>query len=416
MIIYSATGLGGCNQVERETPGDDGSLRHSRRAVAADFPDSGGVPPRTRRLILAGKQGPEIAGLLHRLLRLSVHALPQAQVHGEVAFTMSGMQKPGGSWQLRSSGVSPRYGAITALGLLRLPEHDQRDILAGDTGRDLIGRLTKRLDEESNRGDVALLCWAAAEAEHSELPHALQRLADVDRSDGPVDTVAAAWVVAALVAARRHADVEEHLAAARDRLLAARNVVYPHVIGGTGPWYRSHVGSFADQVYPIQSLARLHSSADDPAALATADAVAAAICRAQGDSGQWWWHYDARNGEVVEGYPVYSVHQHAMAPMALLDLADAGGQNCLDAICRGLLWLARPTETSEDLVLDEPPVIWRKVARGDRRKVVRGLRAASTRLRPGMCLPPLDRVFRPGWVDHECRPYELGWLLLAWLT
>jgi hypothetical protein len=308
------------------------------------------MTPRAPRLILVGERDPDSAALLHRLLRLSVHTLPQAQVDGEFAFTMSGTQRPDGGWQLRPLGISLRYGAITALGLLRLPEQDQRDILAGEIGRDLVGRLAKRLDEESSLGDVALLCWAAAEAEHSELPHALQRLADVDRRDGPVDVVAAAWVVAALVAARRHADVEPHLAAARDRLLAARSAVYPHVIGGTRSWYRSHVGSFADQVYPVQALARLHSSADDPRALAAADAVAAAICRAQGEAGQWWWHYDARTGEVVEGYPVYSVHQHAMAPMALLDLADAGGQDYLDAICRGLRWLAKPAETSEDLV------------------------------------------------------------------
>jgi hypothetical protein len=28
----------------------------------------------------------------------------------------------------------------------------------------------------------------------------------------------------------------------------------------------------------------------------------------------------------------------------------------------------------------------------------------------------LDRLYRPGTVDHECRPYELGWLLLTWLS
>jgi hypothetical protein len=368
------------------------------------------------RLGLVAERDPQSAALVRRLLRLSVHALTEAQADGEFAFTMSGTRRPDGGWQLRPSGTSPRYAAIAALGLLRLPEQGQREALAGQTGRDLLGRLAKRLDEETSRGDVALLCWAAAEAEHSELPHALQRLAELDRQDGPVGVVAAAWIVTALVAARRHADVEQHLAAARDRLLTARDAVYPHVIGGTRSWYRSHVGSFADQVYPVQALARLHGSADDPAAAAAADAVAAAICRAQGREGQWWWHYDSRTSGVVEGYPVYSVHQHAMAPMALLDFADAGGQRYLEPICRGLRWLARPSETSEDLILDEPGVTWRKVARGDHRKMVRGLRAASTRIRPGMRLPWLDRVFPPGAVDHECRPYELGWLLLAWLS
>jgi hypothetical protein len=73
-------------------------------------------------------------------------------------------------------------------------------------------------------------------------------------------------------------------------------------------------------------------------------------------------------------------------------------------------------ETGADLVLDEPPITWRKVARGDKRKLVRGLRAASTRVRPGLRVPMLDRLYRPGTVDHECRPYELGWLLLTWLS
>src|SRR3984885_7997295 len=368
------------------------------------------------RLSLLAEQDPESAALVRRLLRLSARALPQAQADGELASTLAGTRRPDGGWQLRPEGASPRYGAITALGLLRLPEPAQREVLADEVGLDLVGRLAKRLDEETSRGDVALLCWAAAEAGHGDLPHALQRLADVDRRDGPVDVIAAAWVVTALVAARRHADVEQHLAAARDRLLAARDVLYPHVIGGTGALFPSHGGGFADQVYPLQALARLHGSADDPVALAAAEAVAAGICLAQGEAGQWWWHYDSRTGGVVEGYPVYSVHQHAMAPMALLDRPDAGGPSCLEAICRGLRWLARPTETSEDLVLDEPPITWRKVARSDQRKMVRGLRAASTRLRPGMRLPLLDRVFRPGTVDHECRPYELGWLLLAWLS
>ena len=69
-----------------------------------------------------------------------------------------------------------------------------------------------------------------------------------------------------------------------------------------------------------------------------------------------------------------------------------------------------------DLVLDEPPITWRKVARADHRKVVRGLRAASTRIVPGARVAALDRVYPPGEVDYECRPYELGWLLYTWLS
>jgi hypothetical protein len=352
---------------------------------------------------------------VERLLRASLRVLPQARVAGEFAFTLAGARGQDGTWQLRPSGTSPRYGATAALGLMRLPREDQRAVLGGADGHGFVGRLARRLDRMTSLSDAALLCWAAAEAGHGALPHALHRLAELDQPGGTVDVIAAAWVVTALAAARPLADVEQHLAAARDRLLAARAGVYPHVATGATSWYRSHVGSFADQVYPVQALARLHGSADDPEALAAAESVAAAICRAQGKAGQWWWHYDSRTGAVVRAYPACSAHQYAMAPMALLDLADAGGQPYLEAICRGLRWLAKPPETNESLVLDEPPVVWRKVARGGRRKPEGGLGLASARLRPRMRLPLLDRLLRPATVDHECRPYELGWLLMAWL-
>jgi hypothetical protein len=369
------------------------------------------------RLQRAAAEDPKSAALIERLLGLAVASLPQAYLDGEFVFRLDGTRAPDGSWKLAPSGTSPRYAAIAALGLLRLGEQAQRAVLAGDTCHDLIGALARKTDQMTSLGDVALLCWAAAQAGHGDLPRALLRLSQLEQSETSGYVVDAAWVVSALVAARQLADVEEQLSRARNRLLAARGeVLYPHRSGPGGPWYRTHVGSFADQVYPLQALARLHGSADDPRALEVAGDIAAAICAAQGDGGQWWWHYDSRTGRVVEGYPVYSVHQHAMGPMALLDLADAGGQSHLGAICRGARWLAGPPEGTESLIVDQPPITWRKVARDDRRKAVRGLRAASTRIRPQWRLGALDRVFPPGVVDHECRPYELGWLLMTWLS
>jgi hypothetical protein len=373
------------------------------------------------RLGLLADGAPGDAALLDRLLRIAQLRLAEQHDNGEFVFTVTGEARPGGGWRLRPAGTSLRYGAITALGLLRLPEPDQRTVLAGMTAEDLVGQLTKQIDEVSGLGDAALVCWAAAECGHGDTEHALQHLAALDQAERPVDVVSAAWVVSALAAARPLADVERHLAAGRQRLLAARGAaVYPHTTGPGAPWYRAHVGSFADQVYPIQALARLHRSADDPEALAVAGTVAGAICSAQGAGGQWWWHYDSRSGAVVEGYPVYSVHQHAMGPMALLDLADAGGDRHLDEIRRGLRWLSAPPEarsaSTGQLILDEPPITWRKVARADHRKVVRGLRAISTRIVPGARIAALDRVYPPGVVDHECRPYELGWLLYTWLS
>src|SRR5690606_30150781 len=141
---------------------------------------------------------------------------------------------------------------------------------------------------------------AAAEANQSVLPPALTRLREIDDGDRPQYVVEAAWVLAALTAMRKLVDVEAALERARRRLLASQvpgSPLFPHATGaGLLPWYRSHISCYADQVYPIQALARLHASGDDPAALRAADRCAQWICRLQGASGQWWWHYDARNG------------------------------------------------------------------------------------------------------------------------
>jgi hypothetical protein len=302
-------------------------------------------------------------------------------------------------------------------------------VLGGRTAEEFTGVLVESLPEVVNLGDAALIAWAAAETGHPTLSDAVARVAALDDDGRPQYTVEAAWVLSALAAARGAVDVENRFAVARDRLLRARigdSPLFPHATGpGLVPWYRAHVSCFADQTYPLQALARAHASdgdgGGDPEALAASEACAARICELQGDGGQWWWHYDARTGGVVEGYPVYSVHQHAMAPTALFDLADAGGTDFGASIRKGLSWMTEVPELAaapggpEPMILDELGVTWRKVHRGDPKKAVRAARGAGTRIAPGLRLNSLDRVFRPVSVDRECRPYEFGWMLFAWL-
>ena len=165
------------------------------------------------RLTQAAAANPRASALVHRLLDIGMRSLPRARLDGGFAYRLDGARNPDGVWRLIPSGTSQRYTAIAALGLLRLPEAAQRDVLAGITGQDLVGGLVSQLDQQTNLGDVALACWAAAEADHAALPHALARLAQIDRPARQTSVVDASWVVCALVAARKHADVEEHLRA-----------------------------------------------------------------------------------------------------------------------------------------------------------------------------------------------------------
>jgi hypothetical protein len=338
----------------------------------------------------------------------------------EFAFTrIAGRAQDGGEPTLR--GASTRYAAIVALGAHFLPEAQQTEVMGGRTESPFIELLVERLADTTNLGDAALVCWAAAQAGHPLLTKALDQMYTLDKRPGERYVVEASWVVSALAAARTQVDVEGPLDQARRRLLGSRHgasPLFPHATGpGLLPWYRTHVACFADQVYPIQALARLHASGDDIEARTAAEACAARICELQGPGGQWWWHYDSRNGRLIEGYPVYSVHQHAMAPMALLDLNEAGGGDYTDPIRVGLHWMTDATELAgrEPMIIDEAGMTWRKVYRGDPRKLVRAAHGLSTRVVPGLRVRPIEALFRPTSIDPECRPYEFGWLLFTWL-
>lgn len=318
---------------------------------------------------------------------------------------------------LRQEGVNLRYAAMVGLGASRTALTTQRHLFAGLTADQLIDSVTIRASSTPDLGAVALAAWAAAEV-RSVAPKALfERLVRVVKERTPQSTVECAWTLTALIAARRLGDFAAVAEYAAERLLSAQRGggLFPHAVPSQSlSRYRAHVGCYADQVYPIQALARYFAATDDRRALDAANLCAAKIVELQGPAGQWWWHYDVRTNDVVEGYPVYSVHQHAMGPMALFDLYDAGGADHLRAIVSGISWLHSHPEVGPELLDHATGVVWRKVGRREPGKTVRSVRSVATALSPRLRLSLLDRIFQPNVIDYECRPYELGWLLYAW--
>ena len=356
-----------------------------------------------------------------RLTSASLRGLTQMFVAPERAFvqTLRGVPGPSGP-EVRGEGRNLRYAAISALGLACVSETDQTRVLAGLTATGLAAEVAQQAATATDPGAVALAAWSAAEVAGTCEATLFRHLRSWLASGRPLPTVDVAWMVTAAVAARglgADADVAAVAALGRDRLVEAQGPtgVFPHALPASSLGHlRAHVGCFADQVYPIQALARLAAADGDAVAMGAANRCAAAICAVQGSAGQWWWHYDARDGSVVERFPVYSVHQHAMAPMALFDLVECGGDDHTDEVLRGLDWLRTHPETFAELIDDEFGVVWRKVGRREPAKAARKLAAVTTSMRRGWHLPGVDRAMPATVVDRECRPYELGWLLYAW--
>ena len=354
-----------------------------------------------------------LAPFVVRLRGLALRGLPRMYVPEEQAFVFRLRAVHEG---IVSEGRSFRYGAIVLIGLATETDEVSRSILGGVTARDAAARLLCGLPEVTNLGDLALALWATRALGLDPGP-AHRRLLEIRPLEGPQATVELAWVLSALCA---HADgFEEDLSRriAR-RLLDAfvpRAGLFPHQVARRGRGLRAHVSCFADLVYPIQALATYVRRTGDAEALAAALACARVICRHQGPAGQWWWHYDVRTGAVIEPYPVYAVHQDAMAPLALFALEEATGESFDPWIARGLQWLDRSPELGGGSLVDEgADLVWRKVGRREFKKASRYVQAAASRLIPRLRAPGIDRLLPAGAVDHEDRPYHLGWLLHAW--
>lgn len=173
---------------------------------------------------------------------------------------------------------------------------------------------------------------------------------------------------------------------------------------------RGRIGSFADQAYAIYALSKFASTfhVEDP--LGPALECATAVCGAQGELGQWWWLYDTHSGRVRSRYPVYSVHQYGLAPMALFGIEEATGQCFQEFVEKGLFWINGANELRADMRDVAQSLIWRGV-------IPTNTRAKYWEMMLSAVRPPAAELQASALkVLPEQRPYEFGWLLYAFAS
>ncbi len=320
--------------------------------------------------------------------------------------------------EIASEGLSRRYSAIAVIGMAEDDTVDARAVLGGHDLHDVCGRLMSDVSRLSTLGDVALILWAARAASYGDRQWAWQRLLELRPAERTHPTVEVAWSLAALCvdAEAPVGDLRKRLARRLVEAFATRSAIFPHVIredgGGEAALTSCPSRISCTRSTPWPSITASPATAT-PATWRCAAPPTSAVSRVA--RGQWWWHYDRRTGRVVERYPVYAVHQDAMAPMALLALEQATGADYSEPIARGLAWLARSPELSGGSLIDESAgLIWRKVARREPGKLSRYAQAMVSGVHASMRVPGLDLVFPAVTVDREDRPYHPGWLLYAW--
>lgn len=279
-----------------------------------------------------------------------------------------------------------------------------------------------RSNQINSAGDLGLAIWAGVESSEDNCKVFVERLVNNwSKLCQSCNAVELAWVVQGMVRfLQSYSMTGEMTDLLRDAYYKLMNLYCRdtglfarHSQRGFVKSISRQVACFADQVYPILALTSYAGFFHDDNSIDVALAVADKLCSLQGPRGQWWWHYDVKTAAVVEEYPVFSVHQDAMAPMSLLAVDRISGADHSANIEKGLTWLNN-NELDAVMLVPEQGIIWRDIHRREIGKIYRMTRSVliASGLHSAHRLAGTNLF---GYlVNRECRPYHLGWILYAW--
>jgi hypothetical protein len=312
-------------------------------------------------------------------------------------------------------GRSLRYSIMVLLGLTR---HDES---GGTTDIDL-KELHRSIHTERSAltvGDLGLLLWADVRR-NSDL--AGETIADLRKcltgSDagtdvlGQLEGMEIGWLQVgaahAMAAGLDASDVFGRI----DEEMAQRQTPSGFFVHHRRRGLRKFLPNFATQIYTVLALAEtarhgLRNDADRQAIT-----LADRLIQLRRPDAAWPWLYDTRHGLVAEPYELYSVHQDAMAPMALFALAEVTGlERFVDAAVEGHNWCFGSNELGFHFYDSDQRFAHRAIRRSGLADPM-CLTGNSAMSLIGGSLPRLDLGRRE--VNSTCRPYHLGWILEAW--
>ena len=176
---------------------------------------------------------------------------------------------------------------------------------------------------------------------------------------------------------------------------------------------RRDLVSFGSTVYYLRALHELARVLDDAEARARFDRGVRTALGFQGHQGEWPWLLSVARGHSLEAYPVYSVHQLAMAMLFLFPALDDGQIEGVEAaIRRSWRWVLGENELRTVFAQREPFIVYRSLEREEPlQKLTRFARATTRSL---LQRPNPAGSARRTRVNPEWRSYEGGWLLYTW--
>ena len=366
----------------------------------------------------------EVETRMRELVGVALRGLPRMYDEGTGLFSQKALPQGG---RLVNRGENAYYSAAAMVGILSQPEVSPDSVVPVGKALDA---LQAACEADHGAPLLSTTLWAGAisgDRRAASLVGAMERSLDVEGAE----SAALGQVLRGLTAgAEAFPEVRDAALALAQRCAAelldrhsARSRVFramPQRPSGVRTMLGARITSFASQVYPLLGLASLCALRGEPPPPALRQ-TAEHLVEAQGPLGQWWWLYAPSDATVLEGYPVYSVHQDGMAFMGLVPVEKLGEGSYMEALTLGLEWLDGRNELSLSLVDEEPPFICRNIQRvGSDADAPFGIsrsnfyRTVARSLRPGSLSD--QTVAAPAELEplRECRSYHLGWLLHAY--
>jgi hypothetical protein len=346
---------------------------------------------------------------LSEIVQISLKGLEEMFLPETNEFAMTKL-KSNNSIVIENSNL--RYTLINLIGLQKAQSHSFSVNL--DITKILKSKFDN-LDSINNIGDLGLLLWAISLISPEFATQLLTKinLNEVlnefkDSKSGY--TMELSWFLTGLLFA---STFNEKFKNSIDNL---PNIVYKRIrknYGGNGIFQhedknnfegklRANIGTLADQLYSIYALSLFSQQMNNEEALLIAKECSEKICLHQGKYGEWDWQYNSEDGNVVNRFPIHSVHQLALAPMALFSIQMASGVEFTENIFKSINWLCENPKLQKQIIDKKNNAIWNKVAPVFNNK----LNSIFNFLK----FYSFGKYLNPK-VEYVCSSYDFGWIL-----
>ncbi|MBK5110036.1 MAG: hypothetical protein JJE10_01565 [Thermoleophilia bacterium] len=344
------------------------------------------------------------------LERIALARLPELQL-------ASGLFRASATVEsVEETGPAPttlQAGAVVLLGLLRA---DESGIPHPFSSGALRTRVLGDLGPDSTAGVLGLALWAESRAEGNAVGEITGLLGgEIAGRYDRLGLEQLSWVVTGLSEATVRTGAGEYSAPLLNESLGellSRIGPGGAFLRESGTGHRNRPTPVASQFHALTALAQAVRAGRREEAGEGTDQLAGALVGLQREDGAWPGLVDPQHGEAAAIYPVLTVAQVALAPIAFRVAAEAGaGGDLQEAVDRGLEWAWGGNLLGFNLIHEKEERLDRGIVpRREAGPVSRGISTASRRLRGHPPEPQAESLI----LDPDVSSEDLGWVLEAW--